>query len=629
MARVSRLPLALLAIAALSLGRGWSAPFAAGTVPGRIVVVCDNDYPPYAFIGEGGRFQGIVPDQWEAWSRVTGVAVDLRALPWAECIRAIQDGKADVIDTLFETPDRMQVFDFAPAYATIEVPVFIHKTISGIHSPADLTGFRIAVKEGDAAAERLSEAGVSSIALYPGYKDIIDAAATLETRIFCVDKPPALYYLYRYGIDKDFRIAFILNEGAFHRAVLKGRGDLLALVETGFKSIPRSALAAIDRKWLGSPIASGVDLGRFALIGAGLVLVFLVLLAIAAVLRRKVRDATKALREKVEALESSEARLTAFIAALPDLFFVFDREGVYLEVYTSTPELLAAPTAEIVGKRAEEIIPDEALVAKLRGMLAESIDGRKMTVLNYGLTVPGGHRYFEGRIVPLGKSRALLVSRDVTEQRAQEERLRSSLAEKEVLLKEIHHRVKNNMQVISSLIALQSGSYRDDKDRALIAETQSRIRAMARLHELLYSSRSFDAIEAKDYLEALVSELAATYGSRSVSFECQDTSLLSLDTAVPFGLVANELITNALKYAHPETTGDAVRVDLWAEGSELVLGVDDHGPGLPPGLDPVTSQTMGFLLVNSLAAQLGGRLSFSGPPGLRVELRFPREGRQS
>jgi len=629
MALGSRLPLALLAIAALSLGRTWGAPSAAGPVPDRIVVVCDNDYPPYAFIGEGGRFQGIVPDQWAAWSKITGVAVDLRPMPWADCIRTIENGQADVIDTIFETPDRKQVFDFAPAYATIEVPVFIHKTISGIHSPADLTGFRIAVKEGDAAAERLSEAGVSSIALYPGYKDIIDAAATLETRIFCVDKPPALYYLYRYGIDKDFRIAFKLNEGAFHRAVLKGRGDLLALVETGFRAIPRSTLAAIDRKWLGSPIASGIDLRSFALVGAGLLLVLLTLLAIAAGLRKRVQDATKALREKVEALEASEARLTAFIAALPDLFFVFDREGTYLEAYTSTPELLAAPAGEIIGKKVEEIIPDEALAKALHERLAESIDGRKMSVLNYGLTVPGGHRFFEGRIVPLGKSSALLVSRDVTEQRAQEERLRSSLAEKEVLLKEIHHRVKNNMQVISSLIALQSGSYRDDKDRALIAETQSRIRAMARLHELLYSSPSFDAIEAKDYLEALVSELAATFGSRSVSFECQDTSLLSLDAAVPFGLVANELITNALKYAHPETTGKAVLVDLRAEGNELVLCVDDHGPGLPPGLDPETSQTMGFLLVNSLAAQLGGKLSFSGPPGLHVELRFPREGRQS
>jgi len=598
-------------------------------VPDRIVVVCDNDYPPYAFIGEGGKFQGIVPDQWEAWSRITGVEVDLRALPWADCFRAMEDGKADVIDTIFETPDRKRVFDFAPAYATIEVPVFIHKTISGIHSPADLTGFRIAVKEGDAAAERLSEAGVSSIAFYPGYKDIIDAAATLETRIFCVDKPPALYYLYRYGIDKDFRIAFILNEGAFHRAVLKGRGDLLALVETGFKAIPRSTLAAIDRKWLGSPIVSGMDLGRLALVGAGLVVVFLVLLAMAAVLRKRVQDATKALREKVEALESSEARLTAFIAALPDLFFVLDREGVYLEAYTSTPELLAAPVADFIGKKVDEIVHDEGLVAALRERLAEAIDDRKMTVLNYALTVPGGHRFFEGRIVPLGKSSALLVSRDVTEQRAQEERLRASLAEKEVLLKEIHHRVKNNMQVISSLIALQSGSYRDDKDRALIAETQSRIRAMARLHELLYSSRSFDAIEAKDYLEALVSELAATFGSASVRFECRDTALLSLDAAVPFGLVANELVTNALKYAHPDRTGEAVLVDLRAEGGELVLCVDDHGPGLPPGLDPTTSQTMGFLLVNSLAAQLGGRLSFSGPPGLRAELRFPREGRQS
>ena len=605
---------------------GWATPEPAhdGSAPfRRVIVVCDNDYPPYAFLDESGHVQGIVPDQWAAWSRATGIEVELRALPWAECIRAIDAGKADIIDTIFETEERRLRYDFTAAYATIEVPVFIHKSISGISSPSDLRGFRIAVKEGDAAADQLAEAGIRSIALYRSYKDIVDAAAALETRIFCVDKPPAMYYLYRAGLDRDFRIAFTLKEGAFHRAVRKGENFLLGAVVDGFRKLPASAIAAIDRKWLGAPLSSVAYLRRLAPVGVGVAALFLVLGIATAVLRARVKSATAELRAKVGALEASEARTKAFIAALPDLFFVLDRKGNYLEAFSSTPELLAAPPGEIVGRNVDAIIADSGLVAVFKEKLAEAIDRQVMAVIDYELDVPDGRRAFEGRIVPLGRDSALLVARDVTEKQAQEGQLRASLREKEILLKEVHHRVKNNMQVISSLIALQADSYSNEEDRALIEETQSRIRAMARLHELLYGSSDFGTVDAGVYLSSLVSELATSYGSCPFRLECTESIPLSLDAAVPFGLVANELVTNALKYAHPGTGGEVLLIILRTEGSDVVVEVDDHGPGLPPGLDPATARTMGFLLVHSLAGQLRGSISFSGPPGLRAALRFP------
>jgi two-component sensor histidine kinase/ABC-type amino acid transport substrate-binding protein len=585
-------------------------------------VAFDNDYPPYCFLDAEGHIQGILADQWAAWSRATGIEVQLKPLPWAEALRVFEAGEADVLDTVFENPERKAKYDFSPPYATIEVPVFIHKSIQGISSPADLKSFRVAVKAGDAAIAKLAEYGITSVSLYPGYKELVDAAARLETRIFCVDKPPAIYYLYKDGADRDFRIAFTLNQGEFHRAVRKGQTALLALVEKGFASLPRSTLEAIDRKWLGAPIASLVDLRIIGLVGAGILALILVLALLAAALRRRVSIATEELRGKVGELEASEAKTRAFIKALPDLFFVYDREGRYLEIFTSTPELLSDPPERLIGKRVDEVGFSEDMVAGLKAKLAEAIDGGHMTGYDYELEIPTGRRLFEGRIVPLGPHSALLVSRDVTETRAQEKKLRESLRDKEILLREIHHRVKNNMQVISSLIAIQADSFSSDSDRVLLAETQTRIRSMARLHELLYDSPELASIEASEYLKALVNELSASYGRSNIGLSCTDDVRLSLDEAVPFGLIANELVSNALKYAYPADEDGRIEVRLRRQGEEATLIVSDGGKGLPSGMVPAEAKTMGFLLVFALVDQLGGSLTFSGGGGVMASLVF-------
>lgn len=139
---------------------------AASPSPAPIIVAFDEDYPPYSFKDNEGHIRGIVPDLWAAWSKVTGVAVDLRPLPWAEAIKAFDAGEADVLDTVFENAERSAKWDFTPAYASIDVPVFVHRSISGIDSVADLRGFRVAVKSGDAAIDELKGKGVTLLSFY-------------------------------------------------------------------------------------------------------------------------------------------------------------------------------------------------------------------------------------------------------------------------------------------------------------------------------------------------------------------------------------------------------------------------------------------------------------------------------
>jgi len=349
----------------------------------------------------------------------------------------------------------------------------------------------------------------------------------------------------------------------------------------------------------------------------------LLLAALALALRIRVARATAELRRKVAELETSEERNRAFIEALPDLFFTFDREGRYLEYHTSSPGLLALPPEHLIGHRLRELPFPVDIVGKLEGAIAEALDARRLVAIEYELGVGDGLLRFEGRVVPLGADRVLFVGRDITARARQDERLRESLAEKEVLLREIHHRVKNNLQVVSSLVALQRDSIRDPRDLELMAETENRIKAMARIHEILYRSGNFSSLDAGVYVTSIADDLAEASGAKIEVVLEGGPFPIKLDDAVPLGLAANELVTNAIKYGRAPDSGDlTVEVSLRKTGERCTLAVADSGPGLPAGFDPKRDGNMGFTLVRALASQLRAELAVGPVPGARVSLAF-------
>jgi PAS domain S-box-containing protein len=216
---------------------------------------------------------------------------------------------------------------------------------------------------------------------------------------------------------------------------------------------------------------------------------------------------------------------------------------------------------------------------------------------------------------------------DVSEQRTAEERLRASLEEKEVLLREIHHRVKNNLQMVSSMLNLQARSTRDPVVRAVFKENQARLRALALLHERLYRSEKLARIGMAEYLESLLQSLVRAAGApgQSVSIAIEvEPAELSVDLAIPMGLIVNELASNSLKHAFPESRTGSLRVELRKSApGQLVLLHSDNGVGLPAGLDPLSSHTLGMELVRTLVRQLGGAVAWRNNGGTEVEIRFP------
>jgi len=210
------------------------------------------------------------------------------------------------------------------------------------------------------------------------------------------------------------------------------------------------------------------------------------------------------------------------------------------------------------------------------------------------------------------------VGRDVTERKRSEEQIRSSLREKEVLLKEIHHRVKNNLQIVSSLLSLQSEYIRDPEMLKIFSESQARVKSMALIHEKLYKSSNLAEIDFGEYVKDLAVQLFRSYGARQkgIALETELEPLsLALDRAIPCGIIVNELVSNALKYAFPNGQRGAVYVKLHGVGDRAIeLVVGDTGIGIAEDMDFVNTETLGLKLVNMLSKQLEGSLTLVRNP---------------
>lgn len=260
----------------------------------------DDNYPPYVFKGDQGQLKGIIVDQWNLWEKKTGIHVEITGMDWDKAQKGLNDGQFDVIDTIFRNEKRDKIYDFTKPYAIIPVPLFFHADISGIRGPQDAVGFMVAAKAGGNVLNVLREHGVNNIVEYPSYEKIVEAARDGKVKVFTVDRPPALYYLNKMGIQKEFRESKPLYSGEFHRAVLKGHTNLLSIVEKGFASISKKEYEAIDKQWMGSSIPSSPYF-RYVLYGATVIAALVVVLGFWLwILKQAVSRKTRELKESEE-----------------------------------------------------------------------------------------------------------------------------------------------------------------------------------------------------------------------------------------------------------------------------------------------------------------------------------------
>lgn len=222
-----------------------------------------------------------------------------------------------------------------------------------------------------------------------------------------------------------------------------------------------------------------------------------------------------------------------------------------------------------------------------------------------------------------GNKRSSIIIRDITERKKAEYQMKISLNEKEVLIREIHHRVKNNLQIIASLLHLQECTV-DSDVAAVLRESEGRVRSMATIHENLYQSPTFNDINIKNYIEKLLYDILYTYGISKgkikTDLDIQDIKL-NIDTAIPLGLVINELVTNIVKYAFNDMGGTiTIKLKSYPNGMELIIA--DDGIGLPEDIDIENSETLGLQLINNLINQIDGELKIDNADGTEFKIFF-------
>lgn len=325
-------------------------------------------------------------------------------------------------------------------------------------------------------------------------------------------------------------------------------------------------------------------------------------------------------------LDETSALMRAIVEQSSDLVAVCDGDGALVYVSPACNALLGRDPTELLGHLWTDIVAPEERDS-LRAILAQADEnsGHATTLRCY--RKDGSLAWMDARVASLaGKSSAapmiVLTLHDVTAQRVHEEQIQASLREKEVLLKEIHHRVKNNLQVVQSLLRMRARLLPEGKTRAAIESTFQRVHAMALVHEQLYEREDLGTLALKEYLRDLFDGVAAASlaqpGQIQLMLEAEDIKL-GLDSAVPFGLLANELLSNCFKHGFPDGRRGTIGISVHRIEGLVRMMVKDDGIGLPEHFDAGSISSMGLKLAGSLAKQLGGVLRFSSEDGCRIE----------
>lgn len=452
---------------------------------------------------------------------------------------------------------------------------------------------------------------------------------------------------HRHGLERQPEPVPFFSEYAepMRRALRGESGTLVGLDYRGVQVLAAHEPVSVHRMG----IVAKIDLSevrapfiRAALLSSGVALAFILLGAILfrgisnPILAKLVKDADDlqrqiaAQRESERALAESEDRYRELYENMSSGVAVFeavdDGEDFVFRGHNRASRAITETTGgAVVGRRIAEVLPG-AKGIDLPDVL------RRVWTTGAPERLPASryedgrlHRWFEFFVYKLPSGEVVAVYDDVSSRMEAEARILSSIKEKEVLLREIHHRVKNNLQIISSMLNLHRRRLESEESRSALAESHDRINTMAAIHEKLYRSEDFKRIDMAEYIRHISSNLLHAHGVGTEQITLRlDVGTASLDVgqANACGMIINELLSNALEHAFPEGRHGRIDVSLRATGERLELTVQDDGVGLPPGFDPGTSPTLGLELVQAFVEQLDGELQILSSEGAGFRILF-------
>ena len=332
-----------------------------------------------------------------------------------------------------------------------------------------------------------------------------------------------------------------------------------------------------------------------------------------------------------KSLKESESKFRNLVETTPDMIWEIDTQGIFTYISPQSNSILGWSPQQIIGKSIFSLIRPE-YIPKIKNSFQTHIDeAKKFNILD----VPAKHRNGNNIIIEIHSAKVTGangqikgfqgIARDITEKTIATNKLKTSIKEKDILLQEIHHRVKNNMQIISSLLNLQIKHVKDAETVDVLKESQNRVKSMAMVHEKLYQSHDLTRINLTEYIEKLVNGLFYSYSidqDEISSIINVDNVRLNIETAVPCGLIINELVSNSIKHGFPNGEIGEVYISLKSIDDKYELIIGDNGIGFPSNIDFKRTDSLGLQLVNNLVGQIEGEIELNKRSGTEFKIVF-------
>ncbi len=331
-----------------------------------------------------------------------------------------------------------------------------------------------------------------------------------------------------------------------------------------------------------------------------------------------------------EALEESKKRYRLLFESAGEAIFIHGLDGRIVDVNMTACRRLGYGRYELLNMNIKDITSSDYRVLyndrlqKLEQNIHSLFRSENITKDGNIIFTDDSMSFFEYS----GKKNILIISRDITNQVQAQKQIEASLDEKEILLKEIHHRVKNNFQIITSLLSLQEKNVHDERLLAQFYDAKNRIRSMALIHEKLYQSKDFSKINMAEYITAMSQELYHTYYYElkkvDLNYDLKNV-FIELEKAIPCGLIINEILTNSFKYAFPKDFNQSAVINISLqqnENNKIKLKIGDNGVGIPENIDIEKTDTLGLQLISILSSQLNGHNQLIRNPGTEWTIEF-------
>jgi|GEM_PF-667007 len=605
-----------------------SADFSSLFPDRNIVVGLNDDFPPYEFINEKGNPDGYDVDFIKAVAGRMNLKVTFVSKPWNELRQMLIHGKIDALAGMLYSAEREKLHRFSSSILTVHYSIFTRSETSGITSLNSLQDKTIIVEQGslmhdfmksgnyhvnlvfvnsEPKALRRLASGVGDAALVSHLQGLLIAEQFNLTNV-----KPAVNSIFStklcVAVNKsNSELAATINEGL---AILAKTGQSKDIYEKWFGQItPEDKIAKLVLRYAFAVAAAALlTIGGFGFWNYSL---------------------KKKVAEKTAELIKSEENNRMLIEQASDTILVFDADEKLIDVNASAVSMFGFSHEQLLRMKLKNIFSEEEY--HNNPLQLEVINEKVPHLSQHLLMHKGVHEFYaEINSKKLNDGRYQSIVRNINERKLAEIEIQNSLREKEVLLKEIHHRVKNNLQIVISLLSLQAKKVTEKEALAALLESQNRIKSMTMIHEKLYQSKSLSLIDMNLYIINLAQQILNSYKTDKqveLKFDLQKINL-SFDFAMPVGLIINELVSNALKYAYQTKDSGELLISFSSpETKEYMLVVQDNGVGLPAGISPENPNSLGLKLVTILAKQLNGTVEIFNAVGAKFVVKFnEREG---